>query len=85
MQIPTQAGQICKILTPLEDEDPADVYIITEDPSTFDSDDDIYVVNLRDLQRNINEPAASPHIPVIKSKLTVVAENLEEYVRTWNN
>jgi hypothetical protein len=46
---PVSAGQICKIITPLANENPEDVYIISEDPTPFDFDDTIYVANLRDL------------------------------------
>jgi hypothetical protein len=85
MQTPTQQGQICQILTPMADENPSDVYIIAEDPSPFDLDDDIYIVNLRDLQRNINNPSITSQFPVPKSELNVIAENLEDYVKSWNS
>ncbi|MGY3212474.1 hypothetical protein [Mucilaginibacter sp. HD30] len=84
MQLPTQAGEICQILHPIDDENPGDVYIIAEDPAPFDSEDEIYLVNLRDLQRNINSPAAAPQIQVVKSGVNVIAANLEEYINSWN-
>lgn len=84
MQLPTQAGQICQFLHPLDDENPEDVYIVAEDPTPFDDEDEIYVVNLRDLQRNVGNPAAAPQIQVTKSDLIVIATNLENFIKSWN-
>ncbi len=83
--IPTKQGQICKITDPLPDENPAEVYIITEDVSIYNDDAIIYVVSITDLQRNISNPALSPRKAVTKSELTVVAEDLTSYVESWNN
>ena len=85
MQIPTKAGQICKILHPMEDENPEDVYIVAEDPAPFDAEDGIYIVNLRDLQRNLKNPAVTGQLQVAKSELNVIANNLEDYIHSWNN
>lgn len=85
MPIPTQPGQICQILTPMADENTSEVFIVAEDPTPFELDDNIYIVNLRDLQRNIHRPLDVSQIPVQKSNLNVIAENLEEYVMKWNN
>jgi hypothetical protein len=85
MQLPTQAGQICEILHPIHDENPDDVYIIAEDPAPFDPEDEIYIVKLRDLQKNLNNLSAAPQIQVAKSDLNVIANNLEEYIKSWNN
>jgi hypothetical protein len=85
MQIPTHAGQICQILNPMDDENPSDVYIVAEDPAPFDLNEDIYVVNLRDLQRNVNNPMGTSQIPIQKSGLNVIAADLEEYIKSWNN
>ena len=49
--IPKTEGQICKIVNPLPDENPEDVYIVAEDPAVFDEDENIYIVNLKDLQK----------------------------------
>jgi hypothetical protein len=46
--IPRNAGQICKIINPMEDENPNDVYIVTEDTAPFDLEDSIYTTNLKD-------------------------------------
>ena len=83
--IPTNEGQICRLINPLADENPEDVYIIAEDPSDFDGDDTIYIVSLKELQRNIHNPTFAPQIPVTKNELNVIAENLEEYIQSWNN
>lgn len=83
-KIPEREGQICKILHPMADEDPADVYIIAEDPAPFDDDDNIYVVSLNDLQRNINDPQSCQQISVAKNDLDVIADSLETYIDTWN-
>jgi hypothetical protein len=85
MQLPSQAGEICQILHPMDDENPDDVYIIAEDPAPFDLEDELYIVNLRDLQRNVNNPSFAPQIQVVKSDLNVIAANLEEYIKSWNN
>lgn len=82
MQLPTQAGEICQILHPMEDENPDDVYIVAEDPAPFYPEDNIYVVNLRDLQRNITNPGAAPQIQITKSELNVIYPNLEEYIKS---
>jgi len=83
--IPTNEGQICRLVNPLADENPEEVYIVGEDPSVYDEDDTIYVVSLKELQRNIHNPALTPQIPVPKNELYVVAENLEVYIESWNN
>jgi len=83
--IPTHPGQICRIRSPFEDEDPADVYVVTEDPQPFDMEDDIYVVNLKELQRNLSNPAIAPQIAVAKNELTVIADSIEKYIADWNS
>lgn len=83
--IPTNEGQICKLINPFADENGEDVYIVAEDPSVYDEDDTIYIVSLNELQRNINNPAFADQIPVAKNELNVIAENLEEYIKNWNN
>jgi len=83
--LPSKPGQICRIVHPLSDEDPEDVYIVSEDPALFDNYDTIYVTNLKDLQRNIAKPLFAPQIAIIKGELTVVAEHLESYINSWNN
>lgn len=82
--IPTETGQICRILNPLDDEDPTDVYILIEDPKPFDIDDSVYVSSLKDLQRNQHQPLLTPQIAVLKGELTVIADTLEEYIASWN-
>lgn len=81
---PVSAGQICKIISPLADENPEDVYIISEDPTPFDLDDSIYVTNLKDLQRNLNNPNLIPAVAINKGDLAVVADSLEEFILSWN-
>jgi len=83
--IPKTEGQICKIMNPLPDENPEDVYIVVEDPSVFDEDENIYIVNLKDLQRNVHSPLITPQVSIAKNELTVIAENLEEYIKSWND
>ena len=82
--MPTKAGQICKILQLMPSENPDTVYIISEDPNPFDTDDMIYVTDLKDLQRNINAPQFTPKFSVSKNNLHVLAENIEEYISSWN-
>ena len=73
------------LINPFADENSEDVYIVAEDPSVYDEDDTIYIVSLNELQRNIHNPAFAPQIPVVKNELNVIAENLEEYIKNWNN
>jgi hypothetical protein len=84
VRIPQYGGQVCTIINPLEDENPNEVYILSEDPAPFDDDDDIYVVALSDLQRNLKNPVICQQIAVAKNELNVIADNLEDYIHTWN-
>ncbi len=81
---PSKQGQICKIVKTSGDEDPMETYLILEDLDKYSDDDIIYVVSITDLQRNIHNPSASPRKAVTKSELTVVAEDLQSYVESWN-
>lgn len=83
--IPSLPGQICKLINPLDDNELNEVYIIAEDPQPFDDDDTIYVVALKELQRNIRHPESAAQISVTKNELTVVSDNLEGYIKSWNN
>lgn len=83
--MPTQEGQICRIINPMADELPDDVYLVVEDPSPYRDDANIYVANLRGLQRNIKSPLSTPRKAVKKNELTVVAVSLEELVASWND
>lgn len=83
--IPTQAGQVCKTITSLEDERPDDVYIVTEDPAVINNADEIEIVKLKDLQRNIKDPSNAEKRKVSKNNLTVVGEDLQQYIASWNN
>jgi hypothetical protein len=83
--IPSAEGQICKIINVFEDENPEDLYIVVEDPSIFDEDESIYVVNLKDLQRNINSPELAPQISIVKNDLIVVANNMNDYFKSVNS
>lgn len=84
MLMPTRAGQICKIISDIADLEPEEVFIVTEDPGQFDKDDDILVVALKELQRNIKDPNAAEKTPVRKKTLVVVAEDLAAYIQSWN-
>lgn len=82
--LPTKQGQICKIIDPFPDENPAETYLITEDLSEYSDDAIIYVISLSDLQRNVANPTLSPRKAVTKSELTVIADDLTSYVDSWN-
>jgi hypothetical protein len=45
--VPTSAGQICKVINPMDDENPEDVYVLTEDPTPFEAEDSLYFVNIK--------------------------------------
>lgn len=83
--IPTKAGQICELVHPLPDEDPNEVYIVAEDPSYFETEDNIYTVALSALQQNIHHPLLAPQIAMAKSDLSVIADDLESYIASWKN
>ena len=83
--IPGKAGQICKIVSDIPDMEEHEVYIVAENPVDFGDEDEIMVVALKELQRNIKNPELAERIPVRKDELVVVGEDLESYVRSWNN
>ena len=82
--IPTQAGQICKTLVPLENEREGDVYIITCDPASVSGNGTIEAVSLNDLQRNVRDPSKTKRLTIAAGNLTVIGEDLEDYVASWN-
>lgn len=82
--IPTKQGQIVKLIKPVGNENPTETYLILEDLENYSDNDIIYVVSITDLQRNIHNPTAAPRKAVTKSELTVVAEDLQSYVASWN-
>lgn len=84
IKMPSLQGQICKIINPLADENPEDVYIISEDPTPFEFGDSIYVTNLKDLQRNLSNPQFTPQMAINKGDLKVIADDLESYVSDLN-
>lgn len=81
---PTQPGQICQIIRPISGENSEDVYIIAEDPQSFSGEETIQVVNLKELQRNINNPQMAKRISVAKEGLDVIADSLDLYIKSWN-
>lgn len=81
---PSRQGQIVKLIKPRGDENPMETYLILEDLYEYLDDDIIYVVSITDLQRNIHNPTAAPRKAVTKLELTVVAEDLQSYVESWN-
>ena len=83
--MPTRPGQMCKIVSSVADLEPDEVYIVAEDPADFNGDDEIQVVNLKDLQRNIKHPEEAERLPVRKDELVVIAEDLESYIKSWND
>ena len=78
--IPTKAGQICT----KDNENTGDVYIITEDPVLIDETGEITVVRLGDLQRNISDPSKAERRKIEKNRLSVVGEDLEDYIDSFN-
>jgi hypothetical protein len=82
--MPVRLGQICKVISPTPDKDREEAFIITEDPADFDADDNILVVSLTELQRNIRHPENAERIAVPKNELVVVGDDLESYVASWN-
>jgi hypothetical protein len=75
--IPTKPGQIVKITSDILDLETEQVYI--------DDDEELVVVDLKELQRNIRNPEKAERIPVRKDQLVVVSENLNSYIQSWND
>jgi len=82
--MPSIPGQICKIVSGVADMEEEEVYIVTDDPAEFEADDEILVVSLTSLQRNIGDPDLAERLPVRKDELVVVANDLTSYVNSWN-
>jgi len=82
--MPARQGQICKIVSEVADFEPGEVYIVTEDPADFDPDENITIVGLKDLQRNVKNPELAERLAVQKKNLVVVGEDLTAYVQSWN-
>jgi hypothetical protein len=83
--IPDKPGQICKVISGIPDMEEYEVYIVAEDPADFDNEDDILVVALGELQRNVKNPDNAERISIRKDQLVVVGDDLENYVRSWND
>lgn len=84
--LPNKPGQICKIVSDIPDmEEEEEVFIISEDPADFDDEDEILVVGLKELQRNMKNPDNAERIAIRKNQLVVIGADLETYVQSWNN
>lgn len=83
--MPTKPGQIVKIISDVPDLESADVFIVSENPSEIADDDDVLVVNLKELQRNIRTPEKAKRISVRKDQLVVVSEDLASHIQSWND
>jgi len=83
--MPNKPGQICKIISPIPDIEPEEAFIVSEDPAPFENQDEILVVSLTELQRNIRQPENAKRLSVRKDQLVVVSEDLTAYVHSWNN
>lgn len=80
--IPTKQGQICKIIS--EHTNQAQEYIVLDDLELYGDTDYLNVVSLKELQRNANNPQNATKRVVPKKNLTVIGENLESYISSWN-
>jgi hypothetical protein len=83
--MPTKPGQIVKIISDIPDLESTNVYIVSEDPSDINDDDDVLVVNLKELQRNIRSPEKAERISARKNQLVVVSEDLPSHIQSWND
>lgn len=83
--MPTKPGQIVKIISDVPDLESSDVYIVSEDPSDIAIDEDVLVVSLKELQRNIRNPEKAERISVRKDQLVVVSEDLASHIQSWND
>lgn len=83
--MPTKPGQIVKIICNVPDLESSDVYIVSEDPIDIADDDDVLIVRLKELQRNIRNPKKAERISVKKDQLVVVSEDLASHIQSWND
>jgi len=81
-KLPSKLGQI--VMVEAAESAQENVYIVVCDPD-FAQCDNISVVALNDLQRNINHPENATRLSFKKSLLIVISENLEEYILSWNS
>ena len=82
--MPTKSGQIVKIISDLPDLESSDVCIVSEEPIDIADYDDVLVVRLKELQRNIRNPEKAERISVRKDQLVVVSEDLASHIQSWN-
>lgn len=82
---PTKPGQIVKIISDIADMESADVFIVSEDPSTISNDDNVALVSLKELQRNISQPEKAKRTSVVKNQLVVINDDLADYIKSWND
>lgn len=83
--IPTKQGQIVRIFKPLPGEDPNEDYLLSEDPTPYDSNRRLLVYSITEIQRAKHLGTAPFGDQIPKGDLTVVGESLTEWVESWNN
>jgi hypothetical protein len=84
-KIPTKQGQIVRSLIPLDGIEPIETFILAVDPQYKSEDSFIQVFSITEFLR-CQAMGTKPFGNMIKLKnLTLVAESLEEFVKSWNN
>jgi hypothetical protein len=83
--IPTKQGQIVRSLIPLDGIEPIETFILSDDPQLKSEDSLVQIFSITEFLR-CQAIGTKPFGNLIKLKnLTFVAENLEEFVKSWNN
>lgn len=83
--IPTKQGQIVKSLFPLDGIDPQEAFLLADDPKYFKEDDLVQVYAITEFQR-CHAKGEKPFGNLIQlNRLTVIGEDLKQWVEGWNN
>ena len=83
--IPTKQGQIVRSLIPLDGIKPIETFILADDPQYKSEDSFVQIFSITEFLR-CQAMGTKPFGNLVKlKKLTLVAESLEEFVKSWNN
>ncbi len=83
--IPTKIGQIVRVFNPLLGEDTMTDYLLAVEPNPNDPYEQIKAFKISEILRKTAEGGAPAPDYISKQELTVIAENIEIWVDSWNN
>jgi hypothetical protein len=81
--LPDRPGQVCRRISDLKP-NPSATYILTDNSNSSISSEMVELVSISELQRNSKNPLLAARVFARQDDLTVVADNLEKYVSSWN-